>query len=279
MRAKKCGRSELLAWVNSITQSDYPKIEYFSDAVAMCQIIDAFFENVTPEIMKLKLNSKDKEDWVRNWALLNVMLGRQKSLKTVDPIKLSKGNFSANFEFVQYLYDFIYKTFNTVKPKSYKGLKRRIDILKYQYGNRVTHDIKKYLPSHLLTNDVLLQIDKEKYFGERTNSLMLSQDESDNEEKNNTTNDNSNGIISKQLVSVNRYFKSLEQDLKRRIDTHSQLEKEITEIEEERDYYLTRNQTILDLCEDKKTTTTNDNTLNILDQIIEIITNVPEEFQ
>ena len=32
MRAKKCGRSELLAWVNSITQSDYPKIEYFSDA-------------------------------------------------------------------------------------------------------------------------------------------------------------------------------------------------------------------------------------------------------
>ena len=68
--------------------------------------------------MKLKLNSKDKKDWVRNWAFLNDMLGRRKSLKTVDFIKLSKDHFSANFEFVQYLYDFIYKTFNTVKPRS-----------------------------------------------------------------------------------------------------------------------------------------------------------------
>jgi hypothetical protein len=94
-------------------------------------------------------------------------------------------------------------------------LKRRIDILKYQCGNRVTHDIKKYLPSHLLTNDVLLQIDKEKYFGEGTNSLRLSQDGSNNEDKNSNSKDS---VISKQLVSINKYFKS-----KRRIGTHSKL--------------------------------------------------------
>ena len=102
MRAKKLGRSELLAWVNGIVQSDYSKIENFSDGVGLCQIIDAFFNNVTPEVMKLKLNSKEKEDWQRNWCLLNEMLSKQKSYKQVDPIKMSKGNFSSNFEFVQF---------------------------------------------------------------------------------------------------------------------------------------------------------------------------------
>ena len=61
--AKKLGRSELLNWVNSVTQSDYPKIENLSDGVGYCQIMDAFFNNCTTEIMKLKLNSKEVEDY------------------------------------------------------------------------------------------------------------------------------------------------------------------------------------------------------------------------
>ncbi len=45
MRSKKLGRHELLNWVNTITQSDYSKIENLSDGVAFCQIFDAFFPN------------------------------------------------------------------------------------------------------------------------------------------------------------------------------------------------------------------------------------------
>ncbi len=46
MRAKKLGRHELLSWVNTITQSDYSKIENLSDGIAFCQIFDAFYPNV-----------------------------------------------------------------------------------------------------------------------------------------------------------------------------------------------------------------------------------------
>jgi hypothetical protein len=53
MRAKKLGRHELLAWVNSITQSDYGKIEGLSDGVAFCQIFDVNFPN-TVNLNQLK---------------------------------------------------------------------------------------------------------------------------------------------------------------------------------------------------------------------------------
>jgi RP/EB family microtubule-associated protein len=53
MRAKNLGRHELLSWVNSLTQSDYSKIENLSDGVAFCQIFDAFYENCV-DFNKLK---------------------------------------------------------------------------------------------------------------------------------------------------------------------------------------------------------------------------------
>lgn len=57
MRAKKLGRHELLAWINNITQSDYPKIENLSDGVAFCQVFDAFYPNVVNmNLLKCKLN-------------------------------------------------------------------------------------------------------------------------------------------------------------------------------------------------------------------------------
>jgi RP/EB family microtubule-associated protein len=46
MRAKNLGRHELLGWINSITQSDYSKIENLSDGVAFCQLYDAFYPNL-----------------------------------------------------------------------------------------------------------------------------------------------------------------------------------------------------------------------------------------
>ena len=51
MKSTKLGRSELLAWVNTIAQSDYVRIESLSDGVGFCQILDAFFDNLTPEIL------------------------------------------------------------------------------------------------------------------------------------------------------------------------------------------------------------------------------------
>jgi len=46
MRAKKLGRHELLSWVNTVTQSDFSKVESLSDGVAFCQIFDVFYPNL-----------------------------------------------------------------------------------------------------------------------------------------------------------------------------------------------------------------------------------------
>ena len=57
MKSKKLGRSELLNWVNKTVESDYIKIEDLSDGVGFCQIIDAFFKNVSKDMNNLKLNA------------------------------------------------------------------------------------------------------------------------------------------------------------------------------------------------------------------------------
>ena len=60
MKSKKLGRSELLGWVNKIIESDYIKIEDLSDGVGFCQIIDAFFKNVSRDLNTLKLNAANE---------------------------------------------------------------------------------------------------------------------------------------------------------------------------------------------------------------------------
>ena len=164
MKSKKLGRSELLTWVNKTVESDYIKIEDLSDGVGFCQIIDAFFKNISKEMNSLKLNAINEiELKQKNLCLLNTLLGKAGCIKHIDPNKLSKGLFSTNLEFLQFLFDFIYKTFGSSLPKKkYKGLKRRIEILKSQNGNKIFKNITKYLPSHLITNEVMLKIEKDK---------------------------------------------------------------------------------------------------------------------
>ena len=36
MKARNLGRLELLAWINEVTESDYPKVELCSDGIAFC---------------------------------------------------------------------------------------------------------------------------------------------------------------------------------------------------------------------------------------------------
>ena len=286
--AKKLGRSELLNWINSITQSDYPKIENLSDGVGYCQIMDAFFNNCGNEIMKLKLNSKEVEDYQKNFNLLNIMLGKQKSFKQVDPIKMTKFNFSSNFEFLQFLYDFINKVNssnnnNNNNGKNYKGLKRRIEILKNQFGNRFNKNkIKNFLPSHLMTNDLILKMEN----NEVLDTENIEEDENNNNDDNNNNNnndennniDNNNEIIDKELEKFKNFFNLLEEDLNNNIESNQKLHEEIKDAEGERLYYLNKLQTILNKCENKKNKTNNEKVKNICNKIIDIITHVPDDF-
>ena len=274
MKSKKLGRSELLTWVNKTVESDYIKIEDLSDGVGFCQIIDAFFKNISKEMNSLKLNAINEiELKQKNLYLLNTLLGKAGCIKHIDPNKLSKGLFSTNLEFLQFLFDFIYKTFGSSLPKKkYRGLKRRIEILKSQNGNKIFKNITKYLPSHLITNEVMLKIEKDKFFNEsESDSDYTNEDELQIYEENNE--------LQNKLDKYKLFFKLLEDDLIGYVDENKKLNEEMHDIEEEKDYFLGKLQNINIFCENQNNKSQNTKTKEHCTNIINIITNVPHDFQ
>ena len=274
MKSKKLGRSELLTWVNKTVESDYIKIEDLSDSVGFCQIIDAFFKNISKEMNSLKLNAINEiELKQKNLYLLNTLLGKAGCIKHIDPNKLSKGLFSTNLEFLQFLFDFIYKTFGSSLPKKkYRGLKRRIEILKSQNGNKIFKNITKYLPSHLITNEVMLKIEKDKFFNEsESDSDYTNEDELQIYEENNE--------LQNKLDKYKLFFKLLEDDLIGYVDENKKLNEEMHDIEEEKDYFLGKLQNINIFCENQNNKSQNIKTKEHCTNIINIITNVPHDFQ
>ena len=186
MKSKKLGRSELLTWVNKTVESDYIKIEDLSDGVGFCQIIDAFFKNISKEMNSLKLNAINEiELKQKNLCLLNTLLGKAGCIKHIDPNKLSKGLFSTNLEFLQ------------------------------------------FLPSHLITNEVMLKIEKDKFFNEsESDSDYTNEDELQIYEENNE--------LQNKLDKYKLFFKLLEDDLIGYVDENKKLNEEMHDIEEEK---------------------------------------------
>ena len=287
MKSKKLGRSELLSWLNKTVESEYLKVEDLSDGVGFCQIIEAFYKGCTHELNTLKLNSiNDNEQKQKNLSTFNVILGKAGCPRQIDPIKMSKGVFSLNLEFLQYLWDFLYKSFGSVVPKKkYNGLKRRIEILKIQ-GNKNLKNINKLLPPHLITNKLAFQINKNKDFTDllNDNDEQSNENNKDNSEDENNINDinsnnNNNDELEQKLDKYNLFFKLLQEDLDKYINKNKFISNEISEAEEEKDYYLEKLQTIFDLCKEEEKKAKTDNKKKICGDIMEIISNIPEDFK
>ena len=286
MKSKKLGRSELLSWLNKTVESEYLKVEDLSDGVGFCQIIEAFYKGCSHELNTLKLNSiNDNEQKQKNLSTFNVILGKAGCPRQIDPIKMSKGLFSLNLEFLQYLWDFLYKSFGSVVPKKkYNGLKRRIEILKIQ-GNKNLKNINKLLPPHLITNKLAFQINKNKDFMDllNDNGEQLDENNKDNDEDENNINDisanNNNDELDQKLDKYNLFFKLLQEDLAKYINKNKFISNEISEAEEEKDYYLEKLQTIFDLCKEEEKKAKTDNKKKICGDIMGIISNIPEDFK
>ncbi len=199
---------------------------------------------------------------------------------------MSKGVFSLNLEFLQYLWDFLFKSFGSVVPKKkYNGLKRRLEILKIQ-GNKNLKNINKLLPPHLITNKLAFQINKNKDFTDLLNDNDEQSNESnkDNSEDENNINDinsnnNNNDELEQKLDKYNLFFKLLQEDLAKYINKNKFISNEISEAEEEKDYYLEKLQTIFDLCKEEEKKAKTDNKKKICGDIMEIISNIPEDFK
>ena len=296
MKSKKLGRSELLSWLNKTVESEYLKVEDLSDGVGFCQILEAFFKNISHELNTLKLNSiNDIEQKQKNLSTFNIILGKAGCPRQIDPIKMSKGIFSLNLEFLQYLFDFLYKTFGSVTPKKkYNGLKRRLEILKNQ-GNKNLKNINKLMPQHLITNKLSFQLMNKNFdFVDmlNDNNIENNNDINESKEKENI-NDNSNkdnlyvndndvnenDELDQKLDKYILFFKLLQEDLSKYIKINKEYNNDIKDAEEEKDYYLDKLQTIYDLCKNQESNTKNENLKKICEDIMNIISKKPDDFK
>ena len=296
MKSKKLGRSELLSWLNKTVESEYLKVEDLSDGVGFCQILEAFFKNISHELNTLKLNSiNDIEQKQKNLSTFNIILGKAGCPRQIDPIKMSKGIFSLNLEFLQYLFDFLYKTFGSVTPKKkYNGLKRRLEILKNQ-GNKNLKNINKLMPQHLITNKLSFQLMNKNFDFvdmlndnniENNNDINESKEKeniNDNSNKDNLYDDdndvNENDELDQKLDKYILFFKLLQEDLSKYIKINKEYNNDIKDAEEEKDYYLDKLQTIYDLCKNQESNTKNENLKKICEDIMNIISKKPDDFK
>lgn len=251
------------------------------------------------------MNSKNIEDWEENFLIFNSALGKIKSHKQIDPYKLSKQTFSVNFEILQFLFDHLDKNFgDPLKYSKYEGYNKRLEILKNQNQNQQKiSDVKKFLPTHLIPNEQLLKLDKKTFFGDAndTNNKGLSNKYDLNANINANSNRmylenienrlnqaqlnyenkfNSNLNIEEIMEKYKNYFKLLQDDLKKGLEKNNIYTSEINEIEEERNYYMNKLENVMNLCEEYNTDEDLDReTDNMLKQISDIISHVPEDFK
>ena len=156
--------------------------------------------------------------------------------------------------------------------KRYKGLKRRIEILKSQQGNKIFKNIARYLPSHLITNEVILKIEKDKFFNESdSNSDYTNEEDIAGYEE--------NSELQLRLDKYKLFFKLLEEDLIGYLDENKKLNEEMHDIEEEKDYFLGKLQNINIFCENESNKTKNLKTKERCANIKNIIISIPHDFK
>ena len=96
---------------------------------------------------------------------------------------------------------------------------------------------------------------------------------------NDNGNINNNDDLDQKLDKYNLFFKLLQEDLARYISNNKNISNEIIDAEEEKDYYLEKLQTIYDLCNEEKKKSKNEDKQKICQDIMDIISNVPDDFK
>jgi len=150
------------------------------------------------------------------------------------------------------------------------------------------NDIKSLLPTHLIPNELLLKMDKKKFFGEQAEKIekeYINIDNSINAGSN--VNSSRNAVveanpIQHKIEKYKDFFIILKDDLRKNVDRNIIITREIQEIEEERQYYLDKINNVLKFCKDKiekRNEDTDISTIQDLEDITKLIVHVPEDFK
>lgn len=97
-------RSDLLIWINSVTQGGYTKVEQCGNGAAYCQILDALYGDIA--MSKVKLNANQEYQFVSNFKVLQKAFKDHGVDKPIPVDKLIKCKMQDNLEFIQWLKKF-----------------------------------------------------------------------------------------------------------------------------------------------------------------------------
>lgn len=97
------GRGELLEWVNNLLCVSYDKVEDTSNGAAFCQIIDAIHPG-TVNLGRVNFNAITEAEMIENYKVLQDAFDKNGITQYIDVATLCKGKYMAALELFQWIH-------------------------------------------------------------------------------------------------------------------------------------------------------------------------------
>ncbi|KAJ3073367.1 hypothetical protein HDU98_001716 [Podochytrium sp. JEL0797] len=94
-------RTELLAWLNDLSQLGITKIEHCGTGVAYCVVMDSIYRDVP--LKKVKFNAKNDYEYISNFKVLQSVFDKHRIDHPILIEKLSRCKMQDNLEFLQWV--------------------------------------------------------------------------------------------------------------------------------------------------------------------------------
>ena len=96
-------RTDLVSWVNSVVpECGIQKVEQCCTGVPYIQLLPFLFPQVATVVHKAKIPARSEYECVMNLKLIQDVFSKNGITRNVDIEKISKGNYQANLEFLQF---------------------------------------------------------------------------------------------------------------------------------------------------------------------------------
>ena len=103
------GRGELLQWINDLLQINYTKVEDTANGAAFCQVIDAIHPG-TVALGRVKYDAYDPATMTANYKVLQDAFNKNSIQQYIDVVTLTKGKYMAALEMFQWIHGYYVQT-------------------------------------------------------------------------------------------------------------------------------------------------------------------------
>ncbi|KAJ3234374.1 hypothetical protein HDU78_005868 [Chytriomyces hyalinus] len=94
-------RTELIAWINDLSQLGLTKIEQCGTGIIHCVIMDSIYRDVP--LKKVKFNAKHEYEYIANFKVLQAIFDKHKIDQHIPIERLAKCKMQDNLEFLQWM--------------------------------------------------------------------------------------------------------------------------------------------------------------------------------